>query len=138
MIFLDSWVFLEYVFTDDRVDAARDVIERANTRGEGGLITPTVIAEVAYRVRTVDDASTANDAVRAIRTLEHVDCLPVVADVGEYAAELRAKYYDPGELEMSYQDAIHLATATLHEDCDVLYTGDDDFDGIEEVETVVL
>lgn len=138
MIFLDSWVWLEFLFCGSKADEAERVIERANSPDEGGLIAPTVLAEVSYRVRDVDDEATAEEAVRAIRDYEHVDSLPLIDDVAENAAELRYEYYEPGELELSYADAIHLATAVVHDDCDTLYTGDPDFENLDEIETVVL
>lgn len=136
MIFLDSWVWLEYLLSGERADAAQAVVERAAS--EGGLIAPTVVTEVAYRLRVVADESTAEEAVRAMDDLEAVECLPLVATVAEYAAALRFKYYEPGTREFSYADAIHLATAVVHDDCHALYSGDPDFEGIDEIETVVL
>lgn len=138
MIFLDSWVWLEYLFSGEQADEAADVIETADTADEGGLIAPTIIAEVSYRVRRVEDDETAAEAIRAIRDYEHIECVPLVEEIAEYAAELRFKYYVPGERELSYADAIHLATAALHDDCETLYSGDPDFEGLNEVETVVL
>jgi predicted nucleic acid-binding protein len=138
VIFLDSWVWLEYLFGGDSDDEAEAVIQRANTSGEGGIITPTVLAEVSYRLRVVDDDGTADEAVRAIHDYEHIDSVAVIDEVAEYAAELRFEYYEGGERELSYADAIHLATAVVHDDCDVLYSGDPDFADIDEIETVVL
>ena len=141
MIFLDSWVWLEYVFDGDDATAAEDVIQRANTAETGGLIAPTVIAEVSYRVRRVEDDATAAETVAAIHDFEYIESMPLIDEIAEYAAELRADHYDPGEQELSYADAIHLATAVVHDDCDVLYSGDPDFAGINDIdgiETVVL
>ena len=137
MIFLDSWIWLEYVFDGDDAAAAADAIQRANTDA-GGLIAPTVIADVSYRVRRVEDDATAEETVRAIHDFEGIESMPLVNEIAEHAAELRAEYYDPGERELSYADAIHLATAVVHDDCDVLYSGDQDFEGIDAIETVVL
>lgn len=137
MIFLDSWVWLEYVFSGDDAAAAADAIQRANT-DDGGLIAPTVIAEVSYRVRRVEDDATAEETVRAIHDFDGIESMPLVDEIAEYAAELRAEYYDPGEQELSYADAIHLATAVVHDGCDVLYSGDPDFEGIDAIGTVVL
>mgnify|MGYP002760302709 FL=1 len=137
MIFLDSWIWLEYVFDGDDAAAAADAIQRANTDA-GGLIAPTVIADVSYRVRRVEDDATAEETVRAIHDFDGIESMPLVDEIAEYAAELRAEYYDPGERELSYADAIHLATAVVHDDCDVLYSGDQDFEGIDAIETVVL
>ena len=138
MIFLDSWVWLEYVFSGEQAAAAEDVIQQANMADTGGLIAPTVIAEVSYRVRNVEDKATAEETVQAIHDFEHIESMPLVDEIAEYAAELRVEYYEPGERELSYADAIHLATAIVHDDCDVLYSGDPDFDGLDAIETVVL
>lgn len=138
MIFLDSWVWLEYIFSGEQAEEAEDVIQRANTADTGGLIAPTVVAEVSYRVRRVEDKVTAEEAVQAIHDFEYIESMPLVDEIAEYAAELRVEYYEPGERELSYADAIHLATAVVHDDCDVLYSGDSDFDGVDAIETVVL
>ena len=138
MIFLDSWVWLEFVFSGEKAEEAEAVIQRANTADEGGLITPTILAEVSYRIRVVEDEATADEAVNAVRSYEHVESLPIVDEIATYAAELREKYYESGERELSYADAIHVAVAAVHDDCDTLYSGDPDFEGIDEIEIVVL
>jgi len=138
VIFLDSWVWLEYIFSGDKDEKAESLIERANDPEEGGLIAPTILAEVSYRVRVVEDEETAEEAIRAMRDFEYVESVPLIDEIAEYAAELRFKYYEPGERELSYADAIHLATAVVHDDCTVLYSGDPDFADIEEIETTIL
>lgn len=138
MIFLDSWVWLEFVFDDEKADEAESVIERANTAETGGLIAPTIVAEVSYRIRIVEDHGTADEAVRAIRDFQYIESMPLIDEIAAYAAELRFKYYDSGERELSYADAIHLATAVVHDDCHALYTGDPDFADLDELKTVVL
>lgn len=138
MIFLDSWVWLEFIFSGDKADEAESLIERANTPEEGGLISPTIIAEVSYRTHVVEDTEAAQKAVRAIREFQHIDSMPVIDEIAAHAAELRFKYYEPGERELSYADAIHLATAVIHDDCDTLYSGDPDFANLDEIDTVIL
>lgn len=138
MIFLDSWVWVEFIFSGDKEDEAESLIEQANTAEEGGLIAPTIIAEVSYRVRVVEDRETAKEAVRAIREFEYIESMPLIDDIAEYAAELRFNYYEPGERELSYVDAIHVATAVVHDDCSELYSGDPDFADLDEIETSVL
>jgi predicted nucleic acid-binding protein len=138
VIFLDSWIWLEYVFSGDRDDLAESAIERANSPDCGGIIAPTVLAEVSYRVRVVEDDESAREAVRAIRDYEHIESVPLVDEIAEYGAEIRFKYYEPGKRGLSYADAIHLASAVAHDDCDTLYSGDPDFADIDEIETVVL
>ena len=138
MIFLDSWVWLEFIFSGEKAAAAESLIERANTADEGGLIAPTVIAEVSYRIRTVENESTATEAISAIRDYDHIDCMPLIDDIAEYAAELRFTYHSRAERELSYADAIHLAMAAVHDDCHTLYSGDPDFTDVDEIETVIL
>ncbi|WP_311170173.1 type II toxin-antitoxin system VapC family toxin [Halobellus ordinarius] len=138
MIFLDSWIWLEYLFSGENEDEAEAVIQRANTSEAGGIITPTVLAEVSYRLRVVENDEMADEALGAIHDYEHIDSVPVIDEIAEYAAELRYEHYDRGERELSYADAIHLATAVVHDDCDALYSGDPDFAILDEIETVVL
>jgi predicted nucleic acid-binding protein len=138
VIFLDSWVWLEFLFDGDGAVEAESVIERADSPDERGLTAPTVVTEVSYRIRSVEDGAAAEAAIRAINDFEHVESLPLIDEIAEYAAELRFKYYRRGERELSYADAIHLATATVHDDCHTLYSGDPDFADVDEIETVVL
>lgn len=138
MIFLDSWVWLEFLFSGEAAASSEEVIQRADSPDEGGLIAPTVIAEVSYRVRSVEDEETADDAVRALRAFEHIESVPLVDELGAYAARLRFKYYRRDDRELSYADALHLAVASAHDDCRALYSGDPDFPDVDEVETVVF
>lgn len=138
MICLDSWIWLEYLFEGDQWSEAESIIQRADSPDYGGIVPATVLAEVSYRIRRQKDAGTASEAIDAIRNFEHVEVVPVTADVTEYAAELRDKYYRPGDCELSYADAIHLATAVLVTECTLLYSGDPDFAAVDEIETVVL
>jgi predicted nucleic acid-binding protein len=131
-------VWLEFIFSGEKEDEAESLIERANTSAEGGLMAPTVIAEVSYRVRAVEDRETAEETVRAIRDFQHIESMPLIDDIVAYASELRFEYDEPGERELSYADVIHVPTAVLHDDCGVLYTGDPDFATVEEIETIVV
>lgn len=135
MIFLDTWVWCEYAFRDDAWDEAEDVIQRA--RDDGGVVASTVLAEVSYVVRRADGERTAARTVEAIRDFENIRIVPVTGDVALEGARIRNKYYERGDCEPSYADAIHLATA-LMTGCDTLYSGDSDFEPVEEIETVVL
>lgn len=138
MRFLDSWVWLEYLFEGDKWQAAETAIENANSPDEGGIVAATVIAEVSYRIRRTEDAETAESAIAAMREFEHIERLAVTDKIAEYAAVLRDKYYQRDDCELSYADAIHLAMAVVVSDCDTLYSGDPDFENVEEIDTVIL
>jgi predicted nucleic acid-binding protein len=58
--------------------------------------------------------------------------------VAKDAAELRHDYDESGERELSYADVIHLATAVVHDDCGVLWNGDPDLEGVDDIKTVLL
>lgn len=138
MIFLDSWVWLEYVFEGDAWRDAEAAIERANSPGTGGIVAATVVSEVSYRIRRARDADAASEAIEAIRSMDHVEVLPVTDEIAEFGAELRDTYSQRRELELSYADAIHVAMAASVTECETLYSGDPDFEAVDEVETVVL
>jgi len=103
MIFLDSWVWCEYVFEDDSFEEAREAVDRAVS--EGGIVASTVLAEVSYVMGRESDRETANRAVRAIRGFDELRSLPVTDEVALRGAELRSMYYESGEYGMSYADA---------------------------------
>ncbi len=135
MIFLDTWVWCEYAFRDGAWEDAENAIRTA--REEGGVVASTVLAEVSYAIRRADGEETAARTVEAIRGFDEIRVVPVTGDVALEGARLRNEYYERGECEPSYADAIHLATA-LMTDCDALYSGDSDFEPVEEIETVIL
>jgi predicted nucleic acid-binding protein len=136
MIFLDSWVWLEFAFDGECADRAGRLIETTAT--DGGVVAATVIAEVAYRLRREADAESASLAVDAIERFENIVVIPVTTEIARFAAALRDEHYDQGYCELSYADAIHATTATMT-DCSVLYTGDPDFESLGvDIETVVL
>ena len=135
MIFLDSWVWLEAFFQGTHgADAAalvRDIDD------EGGVIAPTVLLEVNYRARREAGVERAQRLTEMIQRIEHLLIEPLTADVALHAADIRDDYYQRRSLELSYADAIHIATAVATE-CDRLYSGDPDFKNVSEVQTVVI
>ena len=135
MIFIDSWVWIEYFSEDKKWKEAESVLRTLEE--EKGVISPLVIAEVRYRILRKFGNEKADRVTNAIECFESLQIIPVTAEVAKYGADLRDKYYQRGETELSYADAIHLATAVLV-DCDKLYSGDPDFEGIEEIRTEVI
>jgi len=134
VIYLDSWVWLEYGFRGDSWERARDAIDDA--RSDGGVVSTIALTEVDYILARDIDRETADLVTGAIEDFETIDVVPVSSEVALYASQLRSKYYQRRERELSYADAIHLATAALL-DCDALHTGDADFEGVDEVNAVV-
>lgn len=135
MIFLDSWVWIEFFAADERWRDAEAVIERISERG--AVLAPTVLMEVRYRIGQKYDAERADRVVEVIQRFDELEIAPITTEAALTAARLREKYYQRGERELSYADAIHLAIAVMT-DCDVLYSGDPDFDNLDEIETEII
>ncbi len=135
MIFIDSWVWIEFFSEGEKSKKAEKVIKKLEKRD--GVISSTVVMEVKYRIKKKYDRELSDRTVHAIEAFDNLTILPVNSKVAKYAAELRDKYYERDTRELSYADAIHIATAIMS-DCEVLYSGDPDFEDIDEVNTEVL
>ena len=135
MIFLDSWVWIEFFAEDERWRDAEAVIERIPE--DGAVLAPTVLMEVRYRIGRKYDGERADRVVEVIQRFEESEVVPVTTEATLTAARLREKYYQRGERELSYADAIHLAIAVMT-GCETLCSGDSDFDGISEIETRII
>lgn len=135
MIFLDSWVWIEFFAEDERWRDAEAVIERIPE--EGAVLAPTVLMEVRYRIGQKYDTERADRVVDVIQRFDELEIAPITTEAALTAARLREKYYQRGERELSYADAIHLAIAVMT-GCETLYSGDPDFDGLDEIETAII
>ena len=136
MIFVDSWVWLEFFFDGDRSERAEETIEKATQ--DGGLVATTVLAEVAYRIRREATSWAADLVVDAIERFEHIRVAPVTVEVARRAAALRDRHYERGVCELSYADAIHAAT-TMITGCSILCSGDPDFEALaDEIDVELL
>lgn len=135
MIFVDSWVWIDFFAEDDRWRDAEAVLERIPE--EGAVIAPTVLMEVWYRIEQKADTEQADQVVDAIQRFEELEVVPVTTDAALTASRLREKYYQRGERELSYADAIHLAIAVMT-GCEVLCSGDPDFEGLDEIEAEIV
>jgi len=127
MIFLDSWVFIEY-FSENNNMRATELIENPD---DTRVISSVVITEVKYVVAKKFGVSKASEVINVIQSLPNIRILPVTKEIAEFAAELRLKYYSR-DRQISYIDTLNLATAIAVE-CSMLYTGDPDFNGINEI-----
>jgi len=135
MIFIDSWVWIEYFSEDQRWQKAEQVLQELE---EGkGIISSLVLAEVRYRILGKFGVEKADQVIHAMESFDTLQVVPVTAEAAKYGADLRDKYYQRGGKEVSYADAIHLAVAVMT-GCSKLYSGDPDFEGIEEMETEII
>ena len=98
---------------------------------------PTVLLEINYRARREEGVERARRLARTMRQIDHLLIELPTSDIALHAAELRDNYHQRRSLELSYADAVHIATAIATE-CDRLYSGDPDFANVSEVPTVVI
>ncbi|WP_435156810.1 type II toxin-antitoxin system VapC family toxin [Haladaptatus sp. DFWS20] len=134
MMYLDSWVWLEYGLEGTLWEVAEEIIQ--NAQSGGGIVSTIALTEVDYILNREVGSETADLVTSAIEDFEEIHVVPVTSEIALYASRLRTKYYQRRERELSYADAIHIATATLT-DCEILHTGDSDFEDLDELETVV-
>ena len=134
MRYFDSWVWLEYVLGGPRGDVAADLV---NDAYDDGCVTSAIsISEIGYIVHRELGRETADLVTSSIDDANSIRVVPVSSEIAYQGATLRSKYYDRRERELSYADAIQIATA-IHTDCDVIHTGDSDFADLDEIETVL-
>lgn len=134
MIYLDSWVWLEYGLRDEQWTTAEEIIDEA--AANGGVVSAIALMEVDYILAREVDRTAADLVTSAIEDFDEIHVAPVSTEVALFASRLRSKYYERRENELSYADAIHVATAALL-DCAALHTGDADFEDVEEVDAIV-
>ena len=134
VIFLDSWVWIEFFSASSRWKEAEHIVARLES--ERGIISSTVLMEIRYWFLRKFGKEKADLIIHTIESFENLEIVPVTSGVAKYAADLRDKYYQKGEKELSYGDAICLATAILT-GCKKLYSGDPDFGNIDEIDTEI-
>lgn len=135
VIFIDSWVWLELALAGDRRRKAADVVQRM--QDEGGVVATTVLVEVGYRLRRTNGEKQADRVLAAMQRFDQLSVEPVTTAIALDAVEIQDTYYQRRSLELSYADAIHIATAVAT-GCDRLYSGDPDFENVSEIQTVVV
>ncbi len=135
MFFLDSWVWIEFFSKGSRWKKAEHVM--AYLQNEKWIVSSTVLMEIRYQFLRKCGKEKADQVIHIIESFENLEIVPVTSGVAKYAADLRDKYYKKGEKELSYGDAIHLATAILI-GCKKLYSGDPDFENIDEMDTEII
>lgn len=134
MAYLDSWIWIEYVLGGEAEADAETVLNDAHDHG--GTTSAITLTEVDYIIRREIDRETADFVTSSIEDSDSLRLVSVSDDIALRASSIRTKYYQRRERELSYADSIHIATAVLT-DCDVIHTGDSDFESLDEIESIV-
>jgi len=133
MIFLDSWIFLEF-FSQSKKWVECDKIIKSS---EKKAISSIVLMEIKYQGIKKFGAKKTKEILNEIKSSENIAIIDVTKEIAESAADLRLKYYDREDKPVSYADAINLATAIMTK-CERFYSGDPDFRDMEEIKTVIV
>ncbi|MBI4162324.1 MAG: PIN domain-containing protein [Candidatus Aenigmarchaeota archaeon] len=133
MIFIDSWVWIEF-FQEETSKPVKAVLQRAVT--DSVVISTIVLMEVKYSILKKYGKEMADSVINTIEIFPNIKVLPVTSDVARTAADIRKKYYNK-KRQLSYADAINIATAMLS-GCNKLYSGDRDFEKIDELKTEII
>lgn len=136
MIFIDSWILIEFFSEGMKFEKVKNIIEKIES-GEKTVISTMVLTELKYRIAKKYGIRKSDEAVHEIQTFPNLKILPVSEDVAILAANLRVKYYDREKRPLSFADAINLATAVISK-CKTLHSGDPDFKDIEEIKTAIV
>ncbi len=131
MIFLDSWIFIEYFATKNE-----KIIKLIEENTNIMIISSVCITEIKYKLSKKYGALQANEIITLINNIQNLKILSVTAEIAELAADLRLKYYSKKN-ELSFIDAINLATAIMTR-CDAFYTGDPDFEDVKEIKIEIV
>lgn len=135
MNYIDSWLFIESVL--DERGAGEKIAELFRRLEKEGMVTSSIsLFELKYKLLKVAGEEKADLAIQILMGMQRLVIVPAVSAVALAAADLRKKYYTK-ERQMSFADAIHLATAK-EVGCTTLYSGDPDFKDIEEIRTVIV
>jgi predicted nucleic acid-binding protein len=135
MIFIDSWVWLEFIFRGKKFSKVKKLLEEIKA-GEKSIINTMVLAEIKYNIEK-KFGKKYEEVIPLIEKFPNLQIVPVDIETAKLAANLRAKYYKKPERMVSYADMINVATALLN-DCKKFYTGDKNLKDIEEIEVVVI
>jgi predicted nucleic acid-binding protein len=136
MIFIDSWILIEFFSEGMKFERAKNIIKKIEA-GEKAVISTMVLTELKYRIAKKYNIRKSEEVIHEIQTFPNIKILPVSVDVAILAANLRVKYYDKDKRPLSFADVINLATAIITK-CKVFYSGDPDFTDIKEIKTVIV
>ena len=136
MIFLDSWVWIEFFEEGEKQKKADKILEAVN-KGTDAVVSSVALTEIKYIITKKFGVEKAEEVLHKIESMPNLYIVPVSSEAAVLTADLRFKYYKKNYSEFSYIDMINLAIALLT-NCEKFYTGDPEFKHVKEIETVII
>ncbi len=131
MIALDTSVVMD-LYSDDPVLVAKARRFFQEVRDEGGVISSALLTELVFHLSRSHHENIAIEAAAFIEEYPLLSIANVTPEIATLAGRLRNKYYHRSTCDLSFLDAIHLATAVVC-GAEKLVTSDSDFSGIGEI-----
>lgn len=135
MIFLDSWIFIEFFAEGGKKKEVESILSEVK-KGSKAIISTLVLTEVKYRIGKKFSPEIGSEVVYFIENFPNIKIVPIVSGIAKLAADLRLKYYSK-KRKLSFIDTINLATALVSK-CEEFYSGDPDFEDIEEIKIKII
>ena len=101
-----------------------------------GIVSTFCLLEVKYHVMKRLGHDKAEDACFFIRRMPNLEVVSISKNIAERAADIRFKYYDRKNRQMSFGDAVHIATG-IESDCTLIVSGEEDFQDLKEVKSEI-
>ena|SRR3989338_8993015 len=92
MIFLDSWIWIEYFSDGEKLKESTEILEDI-TIEQGGVISTMVLTEVKYRIAKKFDVTKADWVITLIENFSNIKIIPVTKEIAKLSANLRAYPY---------------------------------------------
>ncbi|HIG96696.1 TPA: PIN domain-containing protein [Candidatus Woesearchaeota archaeon] len=134
MNYIDSWILIELFLEGEKAEKVLHLLEKI--RKERIVMSAIALFELKYHLTKKSGKERTEQILAVLEQIEEVAIAPILSQTCLLAAELRLKYYTK-ERQISVADALHLATA-MQTGCKAFYSGDPDFQNIEEIETVIV
>lgn len=128
MIFIDTWLWMELLGNSAETEEAQDIIQSTEKK----VISTAVLTELRYHCTKKFNVENTESITHLIESNDNILIVHLTNEIAKLAADLRLKYYDKKTKDLSFIDVINLATAILT-GCNKFYTGDKDFDDINEI-----
>ena len=134
-VLFDSFVFLDLFLRQKGEETAEKYLNDAAEGKTSTVVSSLCILEVKYHLLRKASEEKALDAIEYIKSMPEIEIVEATTEICELAASIRNKYYS-NERQLSFGDAVHIATA-IKSGCKKIITGDADFKNLEEIATEV-
>ena len=100
------------------------------------VVSSVLLTELVFHIARRRGSLFAAEAAVLIRNYPNLTVIDVTDEIAIMAGNLRNKYYNRRDREISFLDCIHLATAVIS-GATLFVTSDNDFAGVDEIKVAL-